>query len=560
MSDQSQIEKLQQRRGLIEKTNHLIHSAAQSLRDVPLEAYEQAGIAYHISVSGPFVQEPYLVGMAESLNVMSKINLQWKKLGLALAQAHNSQKIAEMLSDEVLMMENLRIIAEVYFLLNNFDKASELFTQILQQPKLKTSQLLEVEAIQFLTQIAIVQNDIKTARSHILKSIDLCTQANLDEQLGYSHLLYGRICLESGEFSQAIKAITIVMEISKSDRYPLMYAQSLDLLGTLHMNTCNYEDAEMNFSMMAAYSLKLHLEESYLQALLGICIIKHATGNEKEYIRMLNEMYDLPYLNQHYEFQSNVNLLLSRTMEKKKNYKKALSLYKQYHTVQHEWLHKQHSDNLQALEAIHQTEMAMTEVELMDEINEKLQEEIQERKWAEKQLRKSEKKFRNLAVVDSLTGLYNRHHFYQIGQQEVERSQRFDLPLSLLMMDIDHYKDINDTFGHRVGDYVLSLLGKLITQELRKIDIACRYGGEEFVILLPETGLDKAKNAAERLRKKIMEQKVDYEGKPIQVTASFGIVTLSNTMLTVEDMLGVADEAMYKAKGKGRNQVYVSEE
>ena len=141
----------------------------------------------------------------------------------------------------------------------------------------------------------------------------------------------------------------------------------------------------------------------------------------------------------------------------------------------------------------------------------------------------------------------------------MERSQRFDLSLSLLMMDIDHYKDINDTYGHRVGDYVLSLLGELISQEIRKIDIACRYGGEEFVILLPETGLDKAKNAAERLREKIMSQKVDYEGKPIQVTASFGIVTLSQNMKTVEDRLGVADDAMYRAKEKGRNQVYITE-
>ena len=560
MSETSQIEKLQQRKELIEKTNHLLSSANQSLQENPLEAYEQAGIAYHISVSGPFTQEPYLVGMAESLNVMSKINLQWKKLGLALAQAHNSQKIADLLSNDVLLIKNLRIIAEVYFLLNDFEKATEMFTQILKQPKSKNSQLLEVEATQFLTQIAMVQNDTRTARSHILKSIDLCTRAELHEQLGYSYLLFGRICLETGDFSQAIKAISSAMELSKSDRFPMIYAQSLDLLGTLHMNTGNYEDAEMNFSLMAAYSSKLHLEESYLQALLGICLIKHATGNEQEYIRLLNEMYQLPYLSQHYEFQSNVDLLLSRTMEKKKNYKKALFLYKQYHAVQHEWLHKQLSDNLQALEAIHQTEMALAEVELMDDINEKLQAEIQERKWAEKQLRKSEKKFRNLAVVDSLTGLYNRHHFYQIGQQEVERSQRFDLPLSLLMMDIDHYKDINDTYGHRVGDHVLTLLGELIAQELRKIDIACRYGGEEFVILLPETGLDKARSAAERLRKKIMDQKVDYEGKSIQVTASFGIVTLSQNMSTVEDMLGVADEAMYRAKEKGRNQVYVSEE
>jgi diguanylate cyclase (GGDEF)-like protein len=558
MIENSQYEKLQQRKELIEKTNHLISNAMQIGQENPLEAYEQAGIAYHISVSGPFDQEPYLFGMAESLNVMSKINLQWKKLGLALAQAHNSQKIAEMLSDDALLIRNMRIIAEVYFLLNHFEKATELFLAILQQPKLEKNKLFEVEAIQFLTQIALINNDPKAARGYILKSIDLCTQAKLNEQLGYSYLLHGRICLETGDFSQAIKTISMAMEISKSDQYPLIYAQSLDLLGTLHMNMGKYEDAEMNFSLMASYSLKQNLEDSYLQALLGICIIKHTTGDEKEYIRLLKEMQGLPYLNQHYEFQSNVDLLLSRSMEKQKNYKQALMLYRNYHGVQHEWLGKQFSDNLQALEAIHQTEMAMAEVELMDEINEKLQAEIQERKWMEQQLRKSEAKFRNLAVVDSLTGLYNRHHFYHIGQQEVERSHRFDLPLSLLMMDIDHYKDINDTYGHRVGDYVLSVLGEIISQHIRKIDIACRYGGEEFIILLPETDLEKAKNAAERLRKKIMAEQINYENQTINITASFGIVTMSKETESVEDMLGQADDAMYRAKEKGRNQVFVA--
>ncbi|MBI9048735.1 MAG: diguanylate cyclase [Anaerolineaceae bacterium] len=558
MSDASQYEKLQQRKQLIEKTNHLIQSVMQSYQTNPLEAYEKASIAYHISVSGPFLQEPYLVGMADSLHAMSKINLQWKKLGLALAQAQNSQKIAEMLNNEVIILQNTRIIAEVYFLLNNMEKANELFCQILQYPNNDQSKLIEVEAIQFLTQIALLRHDLNTARAHILKSIDLCTQYKFDEQLGYSYLLYGRICLADGEFNKASQTITRAMELSQQDRYPLIYAQSLDLLGTLNISTEKYTEAELNFSLMASYALRQKLEESYLQALLGICLVNKATGNEKTYIDTLKEMHALPYLDQHHELQSKVDLLLSQNLENKKKYKNALQHFKKYHTVQLSWLRKQHADNLQALEAIHQTEMAMSEVELVDDINEKLNAEIQERKWAEKQLRKSEAKFRNLAVIDSLTGLYNRHHFYQIGQQEVERATRFDLPLSLLMMDIDHYKSINDNFGHRAGDFVLSHLGILISKAIRKIDIACRYGGEEFVILLPETDLEQAKNVAERIRSSIMEKPVTYEGNEIQVTASIGIVSRKKMNTTVEDLLGLADDAMYQAKEKGRNQVIIS--
>jgi diguanylate cyclase (GGDEF)-like protein len=555
MSDQSSYEKLQQRKQLIEKTNQLIENAAKIYLNEPLQAYEQASIAYHLSVSGPFVNEPYLVGVANSLHALSQINLFWKKLGLGLAQANNSQKIAELLKDQGLVLKNLRLLAEIYFLLNNFEKAEELFIQLHKLPKPDAFRYLEVEAFQFLTQMALLEKQIPKAQGYILKSIDLCKQFNLYDHIGNSYLIYCRVCLAAGDLTNAAFAVSRAISVSHHDQYPLVYVQSLDILGTMDLSMGKYPEAELNFSLMATYALRHKMQEEYLQALLGICLVKQRTGDEKAYLETLHEMASLPYLDEHHEFQSKVQLLFSQYFETKKEYKLALSSYKKYFTTQQIWQKKQLAENLQALEAIHQTESVLSEVEIAAEINAKLNAEIQERKWAEKQLRKSEAKFRDLAVIDSLTGLYNRHHFYQIGQKEVERSLRYHLPLSLIMMDIDHYKEINDQYGHRVGDYVLTQIGQFIQNAVRKIDIACRYGGEEFVILLPETELDQACRVAERIRRTLDEATISLESLSITVTASLGIVDLSTDTPLIEEMLAKADDAMYQAKEKGRNQI-----
>ena len=548
-------EKLQQRKQLIEKANQLVENVAGIYLNEPLQAYEQASIAYHLSISGPFADEPYLVGVANSLHALSQINLLWKKLGLAFTQANNSQKIAELLKDQQLVLKNLRLLAEVYYLLNNFEKAEELFTQIHKQPKSDAFRVMDVEAYQYLTQMALQEKQILKAQGYILKSIDLCKKFNLNAQIGNSYLIYCRVCLAVGDHTNAAFAVSRAISVSQHDHYPLIYVQSLDILGTMDLSMGKYPEAELNFSLMATYALRHKMEEEYLQALLGICLVKQHTGDENAYLETLQEMASLPYLEEHHELQSQVYLLFSQYYETKKEYKNALINYKSHFSSQQIWQKKQLAENLQALEAFHQTDSVLSEVEIAGEINKKLKAEVEERKWAEKQLRMSEAKFHDLANIDSLTGLFNRHYFYQVGQNEVERSLRYHLPLTLIMMDIDHFKEINDSYGHRIGDYVLTQISLVIQKAIRKMDVACRYGGEEFVILLPETDLEQANRVAERIRSTLDETIIPFEAQSVTVTASLGIVDFSADMTLIEEMLAKADEAMYRAKENGRNQI-----
>jgi diguanylate cyclase (GGDEF)-like protein len=162
------------------------------------------------------------------------------------------------------------------------------------------------------------------------------------------------------------------------------------------------------------------------------------------------------------------------------------------------------------------------------------------------------------AYTDYLTGLANRRHFLEQAENELTRTLRYDRELSILMLDLDRFKQVNDTYGHKVGDLVLKKLSELCRVTLRDIDIIGRVGGEEFAVLLPETGIEQAAQAAERLCEAIAAAHVTLGGGlPLRFTASFGVTTLHEKDANIDVLLNQADQALYRAKHEGRNRVCV---
>ncbi|MGE5467109.1 MAG: diguanylate cyclase [Ignavibacteria bacterium] len=170
--------------------------------------------------------------------------------------------------------------------------------------------------------------------------------------------------------------------------------------------------------------------------------------------------------------------------------------------------------------------------------------------------KKAEGELEAAARTDFLTGLANRRRFLQQAEQELSRSLRYGGPLSVFMLDLDHFKGINDAHGHQVGDQVLLTLGSVCRAALRDIDIVGRLGGEEFGVVLPQTDYQSALEAAERLRKAIAEADVPLEhGLPLRFTASIGVATLTDRSTNLDTLLSQADAALYRAKNDGRNCV-----
>jgi diguanylate cyclase (GGDEF)-like protein len=163
-----------------------------------------------------------------------------------------------------------------------------------------------------------------------------------------------------------------------------------------------------------------------------------------------------------------------------------------------------------------------------------------------------------LAAIDWLTGIYNRRHFETLARAELARCQRYVRPLSILMIDVDHFKAVNDRFGHAAGDRVLQTVAAVCRGAKRDSDVVARLGGEEFALMLPETTEQAALLFAERLRQQVQECAPSVEGEKLDVTVSIGIAGASVRTSGIEALMRRADHALYEAKHLGRNCVVVS--
>lgn len=184
---------------------------------------------------------------------------------------------------------------------------------------------------------------------------------------------------------------------------------------------------------------------------------------------------------------------------------------------------------------------------------------------AHTQLKVHAREMSQRAVTDGLTGLYNHTYFHQRIDEELSRAERYHRPLALLMLDLDGFKTYNDTFGHPKGDLILAEVARLITSSVRKVDVVCRYGGEEFAVILPETGPGAALAAAERIRQAVEGALLAAplaapDDEPLRaITVSAGVAGYPDNAANRVDLVEAADRALYLSKKKGKNTVTLSE-
>ncbi len=181
-----------------------------------------------------------------------------------------------------------------------------------------------------------------------------------------------------------------------------------------------------------------------------------------------------------------------------------------------------------------------------------------EKDQLKKELAVAQKRMVEMAIKDELTGLYNRRYFLEALEREVSKADRYGIDLALCMLDLDYFKDVNDTYGHSAGDMVLSEIGKMFNTYNRFSDLVCRYGGEEFSVILPNTSSEKARVACDRFRETINDRLFEYQNKQFKISASIGVSCLADTPNRIHrELIDSADKALYQAKKAGRNTVIV---
>ena len=231
------------------------------------------------------------------------------------------------------------------------------------------------------------------------------------------------------------------------------------------------------------------------------------------------------------------------------DFEAALFHYEQFHEYKETIFNAEADQRVKHLEIIHQVQNAKKDSEIYRLRNVELQQEIEERKKVQLALEQ-------LATTDALTGLFNRRHFYYLAEREFNRAVRYHHSLSLIMIDIDHFKTVNDAYGHLVGDRVLVEIADRIRRALRGSDVPARYGGEEFVIVLPNTELEQAHQVASRIWEAIAQKPIETDKANIYISASLGVShMIKGEAKSIEVLLDWADQALYQAKESGRNRI-----
>ena len=186
---------------------------------------------------------------------------------------------------------------------------------------------------------------------------------------------------------------------------------------------------------------------------------------------------------------------------------------------------------------------------------------IKEKEELRRQLEEKNAQLEQMAATDALTGVYNRRHFSRVIDQLFAEAQRYDKDLACVMIDLDGYKQLNDTMGHQLGDQLLVMAGKVISANMRRMDVAARYGGDEFVLLLPQASTDEASLAAQRIREEYFVASAALLKRKDGVTMSIGVAALRNDgkcATNAEQLVAHADAALYKSKQDGRNRISVA--
>jgi diguanylate cyclase (GGDEF)-like protein len=252
--------------------------------------------------------------------------------------------------------------------------------------------------------------------------------------------------------------------------------------------------------------------------------------------------------------QAMAHRILAEIYEQKQEFSTALEHHKQFTVLNEKLLTEKADKQFYALKIASNLETAQRDAEIHRLKTVELQKEIKERERIQKELE-------TLAVRDPLTGLYNRRQFFHLAEYEIEQVRRFNRPVALALIDLDNFKQVNDTYGHLTGDTVLSSIGSIFQRSMRAIDIVSRYGGEEFAILMPETDAAMCEMVIQRARKKLDEQGVNTEHGVISVTFSAGIACFDHIQagdpVDVETLIKRADLALYRAKGAGKNRTSV---
>lgn len=499
-------------------------------------------------------QEVYLPELGECLHQYGQLSYTLADYGTALAAYNQALEIFTRLRNFQRVASAQNRIGVIYGLLGDHSTSIQHLLEanrIYEEVGDASEQATTLNNLGF-SHVLIEQHE--KALYYLTKSLALARRGN--NKLVLANILDSLCQAYRGlkDYKQALayglESIQVSHEIGEK-RGECEYCISI---GVLFLDQGELEQAKTYFKKSLEVSQKLGFRREEADALRQLSRVYFLQGKSQEGFQTLHRALEIATEIQARREMFKSHADLAAAYKKKGDFERALAHYEHFHLIKEEVFNDQADLRFKSLETAFRLEQAQKEAEIYHLKNQALQREIEERTEA---LAIAE----HYAAMDPLTGLYNRRHFLHLAEHAFDEALYKKNPLCVIMLDLDHFKRVNDSFGHLIGDDVLVEVANLIRSCLRTRDVLGRYGGEEFAIILPETTTNQGILVCERIRSTIEAAQIKTARGTVRVTVSGGIGMILDDdtfgTLTLMMLFNRADQALYQAKQSGRNQIFV---
>ncbi len=532
----------------VEKIDALNALATELLEQDPTRSRQLAEQALQLNYSLDKEGHSYLRGNVEALITLGELANRSDAYGRALTSLMEAYTLLKGQLFPDLLANAADAIGWAHFRLGNYTEALDFMDQALGLYRELLNRDKEAALLTSLGTLYSRMGRHEQAMENFQRALLLQDSQHLTRARGVTLNNMATAQVVMGANDESVKNAQAGLQIFRELDLRPLEARAFDTLGKAYFGRGDLDLAREALTQCLLVSQKFHFNYLEMEALLGLGKI-YMRQEQREtalhhFLRAVKkaETYQLnKYL---FEFHQ----VLARLYEERGDMKNALQHYKQYHTTMDLAMEEASSYRVENLKALHQVEKKQKESEVLQLQNQALEKEINERL-------RERIKLERLATTDSLTELYNRRHFFTLGEYELEKARKGMQPLCVIFVDIDHFKLVNDNYSHLAGDKILIELANLFLDFTQNGGVCCRYGGEEFLILLPATPLAAGLDMAERIRQKVNDRHFLFGSQEIRITTSLGIVQADTTDLNLEALLARADQALYRAKFSGRNRV-----
>lgn len=515
---------------------------------------EEAGSACQLA---PFNNAPYLDGLGQSYYILASVCLDRADYSDALRFFTDCLAIYQKLKDNNKITSQLNNIGIVFAYCGAYDEALKNMLAAEKYITQDSSLDLKAEIYNNIGYTYVALDDFTSAIPYLLNSLQIAENmdpvnqsalANIHDSLCRAYLAMNDLgsALRSG--IRSVDFCRLAQNHRKEAEYLLSLGEVYLLQDKLAEAHATYQSAlliarQNGFRREEADALRRQGELQSRQSLWeqALELLQSALAIARD-IKIQREVYECLFA-------------LAKIYKSTGRFEEALEYFEQFHQLKETVFNEQSDLRIKNLTTIHQLEHAQRETQFHQQKSLELQHEIEER-------RKAQELAEHISRIDPLTGLYNRRYFFFMFQEHISKHASNNETLSFMIIDLDHFKLVNDNYGHLEGDRTLTRVATQLNHALRKDDIVARFGGEEFVIFLPDTGQDIAQIIAERIRLTIEELVISPSFPELRVTASIGVVSMQagnkQAELLLEQALREADQALYLAKNRGRNQVSFS--